>query len=107
MHGQGGWKGWDNSPAAGALTSDDQARSVPNSVAILGASDLTHPYAGYTSGAWTYTAWQYIPTDFTGTSYFILLNTYNDGGPYNWSTEVSFDSVRSEEHTSELQSLAY
>ena len=93
LHGQGGWKGWDNSPAAGALTSDDFALSVPNSVAILGASDLTHPYAGYTSGTWTYTAWQYIPTDFAGTTYFILLNTYNDGGPYNWSTEVSFDSA--------------
>jgi subtilisin family serine protease len=92
LHGQGGWQGWDNSPAAGALTSDVQARSTPNSVAILGASDLTHPYTGYTSGLWTYTAWQYIPTDFSGVTYFILLNTYNDGGPYNWSLEVSIDS---------------
>ncbi|MEZ4767473.1 MAG: hypothetical protein R2844_03500 [Caldilineales bacterium] len=36
-------------------------------------------------------AWQYVPTDFIGQSYFILLNTYNDNGPYNWSTEVVFD----------------
>ncbi|OGO60658.1 MAG: hypothetical protein A2032_06555 [Chloroflexi bacterium RBG_19FT_COMBO_49_13] len=93
LHGQGGWKGWDNAPGAGALTSDDQARSAPNSVAILGASDLTHPYTGFTTGVWTYTAWQYIPTDFAGTSYFILLNTYTDGGPKNWSTQVSFDSA--------------
>ena len=93
MHGQGGWKGWDNSPAAGALTSDVQALSTPNSVDIFGASDLVHEYSGYTSGQWIYTAWQYVPTDFAGTSYFIMQNTYNDGGPYNWSVQVQFDSA--------------
>jgi hypothetical protein len=40
-----------------------------------------------------FTAWQYIPTGFTGQTYFILLNTYNDGGPYNWSCQVSFNST--------------
>ena len=80
LHGQGGWKGWDNNPAAGALTSSAQARSAPNSAAIVGASDLVHEYSGYTSGQWVYTAWQYVPTNFTGQSYFILLNTYNDAG---------------------------
>ena len=66
LHGQGGWKGWDNNPAAGALTSSAQARSAPNSAAIVGASDLVHQYSGYTSGQWVYTAWQYVPTNFTG-----------------------------------------
>ncbi len=93
MHGQGGWKGWDNNIAGGALTSSAQARSAPNSVAILGASDLVHEYSGYTSGFWTYTAWQYVPSGYTGQSYFILLNTYADGGPYNWSTQVMFDAA--------------
>lgn len=93
MHGQGGWKGWDNVPSAGALTSNAQVRSTPNSVAILGGSDLVHPYTGYISGLLTYTAWQYIPTDFSGQTYFILLNTYNDGGPNSWSTQVYFDSA--------------
>jgi uncharacterized repeat protein (TIGR01451 family) len=92
LHGQGGWKGWDNVPGAGALTSNVQAQSTPNSVAVVGATDLTHPYSGYTSGAWTYTAYQYIPLSFSGTTYFILLNTYNDGGPNNWSLQMSFDS---------------
>jgi hypothetical protein len=92
MHGQGGWKGWDNNPAAGALTSSVQARSAPNSVDILGASDLVHTYSGYTSGQWIFTAWQFVPTGFTGQSYFILLNTYADGGPNNWSTQVMFDA---------------
>lgn len=92
LHGQGGWKGWGNVPAAGALTSDDQAHSTPNSVAILGASDLVHEYSGYTSGVWTYSAWQYIPAAATGQTYFILLNQYDDAGATNnWSLEVLFD----------------
>lgn len=95
MHLQGGWKGWDNSPAAGALTSATQARSAPNSVDILGASDLVHEYTGYTAGTgtWTYTAWMYLPTGSTGTTYFIMLNTYADGGPNNWSVQVQFNNA--------------
>ncbi|MGB4802847.1 MAG: hypothetical protein WBV59_09330 [Anaerolineae bacterium] len=92
MHGQGGWKGWANDPAAGARTSSIQARSAPNSVDILGASDLVHEYSGYSSGSWVYTAWQYVPTDYTGQSYFILLNTYVDVGTNNWSVQVQFDA---------------
>lgn len=94
LHGQGGWKGWYNDPVGGALTSDVQAASAPNSAAILGASDLVHEYSGVNSGQWTYTAWQYIPTDFTGQSYFILLNSYDDAGSsLNWSAQVKFDGA--------------
>ncbi len=93
IHSQGGWKGWDNSPAGGAFTSSTHSRSAPNSAAILGASDLVHEYSGYSSGFWTYTTWQYVPSSMTGQSYFILLNTYADGGPYNWSTQVLFDAT--------------
>ncbi len=93
LHGQGGWKGWFNDPTAGALTSSAQARSTPNSAAILGASDLVHEY-GETDGQWVYTAWQYVPSNFTGQSYFILLNQYNDAGTtLNWSTQVMFDGA--------------
>jgi len=92
LHGQGGWKGWDNDPTWGALTSATQARSTPNSADIVGNGDLVHEYSGSTSGQWVYTAWQFIPSDFVGLSFFILLNQYADAGPYNWSTQVSFDS---------------
>lgn len=92
MHGQGGWKGWFNDPNAGAFVRDDQAHSAPHSVEITGASDLVHEYSGYTAGAWTYTAWQYIPSSATGITYFILLNSYDDGGiDLNWSLELQFD----------------
>ncbi|MFZ2487073.1 MAG: S8 family serine peptidase [Anaerolineae bacterium] len=92
--GQGGWEGWGGSAAAGALTSSAQAKSAPNSAAIQGSSDLVHQYSGYTSGVWNYTAWQYIPTNFSGETYFILLNEYSPsgGGSGNWSSEVKFQS---------------
>ena len=94
LHGQGGWKGWFNDPSGGALTSNVQSHSAANSAAIVGASDLVHEYAGYTAGQWVYTAWQYVPTDFTGETYFILLNTYNDAGSgLNWSVEVRFNAA--------------
>ncbi len=92
MHGQGGWKGWANDPAAGALVSSLYAHTTANSVEIVGASDLVHEYSGYTSGVWEYTAWQYIPTGATGETYFILLNQYDDAGTTNnWSTQVDFN----------------
>lgn len=93
MHGQGGWQGWDNAPAAGALVTDVVSLSAPNSVDIVGLSDLVHQYPGYDSGVWLYTAWQYIPTGYFGDSYFIMQNTYNDGGPYDWSVQIHFDSA--------------
>jgi hypothetical protein len=93
IHGQGGWKGWFNNPIYGALVSNAQARSAPNSIVIVGASDIVHEYSGYNSGTWTYTTWQYIPSGFSGQSYFILLNSYDEAGiGLNWSTQVNFDS---------------
>lgn len=91
LHGQGGWHGWDGSPAWNAYVTDVVSISPPNSVEIAGPSDMVHEYAE-TQGAWIFTAWQFIPTGFSGQTYFLLLNTYNDGGPYNWSSQVSFNS---------------
>jgi hypothetical protein len=101
LAGQGGWKGWDNNPAAGALTSGVQARSVPNSVAIGGASDLVHEYAGASSGRWVFQGWQFVPGNFQSHcdalgncgTYLLLLNTYQDGGPYSWSGQLHADSI--------------
>lgn len=88
LHGQGGWKGWDNSAGAGALVSSAFAYSSPNSVNITGGSDLVRTFSGVTSGLWTFSIMQYIPSTSTGNSYFILLNQYNDGGPYDWSVQI-------------------
>jgi len=91
MIGQGGWEGWDASPAADALVSALYSLSSPHSVQILPTSDLIHQWSGYTSGHWVLTCWSFVPDGWTGQSYFLLLNTYNHGGPYNWSCQVSFN----------------
>jgi hypothetical protein len=91
MHGQGAWKGWDNTPGAGALVSNGFSYNSPNSVNITGGSDLVHTWSGLTSSRYEFSAMQYIPSSSTGTTYFILLNKYNDGGPYDWSVQVSFN----------------
>ena len=91
--GQGGWEGWGGLATVGALTSATQARSAPNSAAIVGDSDLVHQYAGFTAGLWTYTAWQYVPTAVTTSTYFILLNTYPATVNGNWSTQLCFDGA--------------
>ena len=92
LHGQGGWHGWDGSPAADAYITDLYSHSPVQSVEIAAASDMVHEFSGYTSGEWTFIAWQYIPQGFSGSTYFILLNEYTDLGPYNWSSQVHFDS---------------
>lgn len=93
LHGVGGWKGWDNSAGAGALVSDAQSTSAPNSVDINGGSDLVQVFSGATSGSYTFLSKVYVPGNYTGTSYFIMLNQYNDGGPYNWSVQIHFDAA--------------
>jgi hypothetical protein len=101
LHGQEGWKGWDNSPAADGFVTDSQAYSPFNSLAVAGPTDLVRPFEGFTSGRHVFTAWEYVPIDFQSYcdpyghcgSYLILLNTYNDGGPYNWSVQLHADSV--------------
>lgn len=93
VHGQGGWKGWANAPAAGALVSTAFSVSPANSIEIATTSDLVHEFT-YSSGIWTITAQQYIPVGFTGRSYFIFQNVYNDAQVgLSWSTQVAMDSA--------------
>ncbi len=62
MHGQGGWKGWDNDPVGTAYVSSAYSQSTPQSVDIKDSSDLVHEYSGYTTGQYIFTAWIYIPS---------------------------------------------
>jgi len=94
MHGQGEWKGWDNTPAAGAPASGVYAYGGAISVEIGGATDLVHEF-DVTGGRWVFRAMQYIPSGTTGENWFILLNTYNDagvnGGTKDWSLQYVFN----------------
>ncbi len=94
LHGQGGWKGWGNDITYGATVTDNKALSLPNSVAIVGQSDIVHEYVDANTGFWNYTAWQFIPNNYEGASSFILLNAYDDAQTnVSWSVEVVFDSA--------------
>lgn len=90
--GQGGWNGWDNNAAAGGLVSGAQSQSAPNSIAVVGSSDLVRPVTGANSGQWLLTADMFVPADYTGISYFILMNTYVPSTPaqQNWSLQMEF-----------------
>ncbi len=90
LHGQAGWKGWDNTASAGALVSSTHAYSGANSVQVLGTSDLVHQF-DQSGGLWVFTAMQYIPSGTTGESFFILLNQYSDGGGQDWSVQINFN----------------
>ncbi len=90
IHGQGGWKGWNGDAAAGASVSDAFAYSGSNSIAIAGASDLVHEF-DVAGGVWVFSAMQYIPSGGTGITYFILLNSYDDGANQDWSIQTQYN----------------
>jgi hypothetical protein len=100
LHGQGGWECWDNDTSYDVYISDAQSHSPTKSVEIAlfpgnVDGDIVHQYSGYTSGQWTFAAWQYIPSDYVGEQSCLLLNTYNPGGPhenYHWSNYMEFSS---------------
>jgi hypothetical protein len=96
INGQGGWKGWDNVPAAAGTVTGEQYRSPYQSQLIEGVHDSVHEYSGYTTGTWVYTAWQYIPSTMTGETYFIMLSKYQDGGASTydrWTVQLDFNSA--------------
>ena len=87
----GGWAGWDSNSGAVGYATNVRARTGVMCQDIISTSDSVHQYTP-TSGRWTYTAWQYIPSTATGSdTYFILMNTYVVGGAKSWSTQIHFN----------------
>jgi len=89
LHGQGGWKGWNNTSSAGAPVSSLYAYSGSNSVDVVSSADLVHEF-DLAGGRWEFSIMQYIPGGTTGESWFILLNTYSDNGAQDWSVQLDF-----------------
>ena len=75
-----GWKGWTNDPDASARVTSAQSRSAPHSVDISDMADLVHEFDGLHDGWWRINAWQYVPSDMEGESYFIIVSEYSDDG---------------------------
>ena len=91
LHNQGGWRGWDGNVGANAFVSNLQSRSAPHSAAVLPTSDIVQQYVGVNTGQWVLTGYNYVPSGVSGPQYLILLNVYNEGGPYNWSLDLLYD----------------
>lgn len=93
LHNVGGWYGWNNVAGAAGTVSADRSRSSPHSIACstpLG-EDTVHPFTGYTSGEWVFTAYQYIPSGLNGITYFILNNEYAHNAGQDWAIEMHMD----------------
>ncbi len=86
-----GWTGWDHNPAAAGVVDATQAHSAPHSVAVKGTADAIHPFTGIEGGQWVLTAWQYIPSDLSSMTYYVVNSYYQHGGPYFWTVELHFD----------------
>jgi hypothetical protein len=104
LHGTCGWTGWDDDASHAGIVTDAEASHGLNAVEIAGDADLVNswgpsgdPFDGRLVGACSVR--QYIPDDFTSAgaepyhgSFFLLLDTYNHGGPYHWSAALGADS---------------
>lgn len=93
LHGVGGWAGWGNNSNGTAFTTAAEALSNPNSVDVSWDVDLVQEF-GATGGKAVFTAWQYIPSDFTGSSFFNVMNGYDpdDFNATNFSVMVNFSA---------------
>jgi len=87
----GGWSGWDHVYEAAGRVTNEQARSAPHSIAVSQPNDAIHPFTGVEGGQWVLTGWQYIPSNLSSTTYFIVNSYYQHGGPYYWAVELHFD----------------
>ena len=92
--GQGDWQTWD--AATGAVDSQVSnlfANSGQNSLELQPADDIVRLFSGINTGAFTLSSSVYIPSGQNGTYYFLLLNTYSHGGPYNWSVQIEINDT--------------
>ncbi|MBK7406196.1 MAG: hypothetical protein IPJ41_16725 [Phycisphaerales bacterium] len=98
LYGVGGWSGWDGDSAVAGTVSSEQAHSVAHSIACSNNTDAIHPLAGYTSGQWTFTAYQYVPSTLDSVTYMLLQNVYADFGPYDWAVQLAVDPLNGDVH---------
>jgi hypothetical protein len=91
LGGQGGWFPWDNAPSADANVTNVQSHSPANSVEIKGICDMVHEWENVNTGNCTFRTWAYVPADFEGSIYIILLSLYN-GGSSKWDLQIHFNS---------------
>ena len=101
IEGQGSWSNWDGGVYPYNTVNGVLASNGTQSLRIAGSADPNCAFCSdtvsdlggpYTSGQWTFTCKQYIPNEFGGTTYWIMLNQYAPAGPWSWSVQVPFNA---------------
>jgi hypothetical protein len=94
MPGQGGWEEWDMAihvnPGTVAST-PVAAQHGTKYMMVKNDADTIRQFTGYTSGQYRLTGWMYLPGTLARPAYWLVLNTYNHFGPYNWSVQIRFN----------------
>jgi hypothetical protein len=90
IHGQGGWKGWDNDSNFTAYVSTFRNRSYPKGLEIFRGVDIVREYFGNSSGEFVYSVWMYYPDNFAPSMPEI---TGPEGGAVDRSYDYSFVST--------------
>lgn len=90
LDGPGGWQGADHVNSPGS-TSTAFARSGPNSLQTVAPNVPLRPFSGFDSGAWTFTAYQYIPSGPGNAVFFDLFNGYADSALHEISVQLHFN----------------
>lgn len=103
VHGLRGWQGWDGEPEFDAVVAPGLARSGDAALEIAADADVVHELCAEEYGRWSFSAWQYVPSDFvsggegtaTPGSWLILLNRYapGDHAAADWSVQIGVDSA--------------
>lgn len=89
ISGKGGWEGWAGTPAVAGTVSTANSFSAPNSLRLVAGNDTVRPFTGITSGLWTFSLKQYLPSTSSGSTWTIFLNQYPNN--LNWSVQVLSD----------------
>ena len=91
----GGWEAWDQDPTFAGFITSDVYLTPPHSLYVAEVTDVIQQFEGYNSGVWNFSAWVFIPDDFEGQAFFIILDTYYHGGGQegnHWAAQISMDS---------------
>lgn len=97
IHGQGIWSSWDGDPTWESFVTDLYSNSPSNSLDVKLTSDTIGNFSslGMNAGIWQISVNVYIPSDLVApnNTFFILLDQYADGGPYDWRVQLQMDPV--------------
>ena len=89
--GQGGWDAWDGNAGVCAFVTDQQAASGTRSLRLDPANDMVYLF-DLEGGQYTARAMTFVPEDAIGAGYFIMLNTYEHFGPYDWAVQLELNA---------------